>query len=255
MEAVVLGGVRTTVRRWGSGVPTVVIAHSAGLDAASSQWFGAALAERGVQAISIDLRGHGASMSRPEDVSLDSIAHDLAELPAALGLDQPHFVGTSLGGVVGSLAVRANPSGYRSMTIVCSPDRGHPAFVDRAARAEAAGMGAVTEETLERWFTVQQLADSTAPVDHARAALTRMRTSQWSVLWRDFANFSGHPALGSTLPVHCIAGALDQSTPPAVMERVAADVGGTLEVIDGAPHQALMTHANVIARLWAARNA
>lgn len=249
-----LRGDRTAVRRWGSGGPTVVVAHSAGLDGHSAQWFGEALAGLGAQLVSIDLRGHGSSTSGPARVTLDEIARDLAELPAALGLERPHLVGTSLGGAVGSLAVCFAPRAYESLTIVCAPDRGYQAFADRAARADSVGMPGIVDETLDRWFTQQQLDNAEASVELARTSVAGMQLTHWTALWRDFARFDGHPDLRGIVPVHCIAGELDQSTPPEVMSRVAETVGADLQVIGDAPHQALMTHSAEIAQLWASRN-
>lgn len=253
-DSVNLRGERTTVRRWGSDGPTVVVAHSVGLDGRSAQWFGAALAALGARVVAIDLRGHAGSTSLPERVSLSEIACDLSEVPAVLGLDRPHLLGTSIGGVVGSLAARISPHAYRSLTILCSPDRGYPTFLERAAEAEIYGMGAVVDQTLERWFTAQQLGDDDASVELARESVVGMRVDRWAALWRDFARFDGHPNLRGILPVQCIAGALDQSTSLEVMTRVAEAVGSEMQVVREAPHQALMTHADEIAQLWAARN-
>ncbi|HIY65352.1 MAG TPA: hypothetical protein H9830_03645, partial [Candidatus Agrococcus pullicola] len=140
---------------------------------------------------------------------------------------------------------------WRHLTIVASPDRGYPAFKERAT-ATAGGMEPLIALTIERWFEPKQIATAHPAVAYASERLRRMSARSWDALWLDFAEFPGHRRQleGLGLPGLCIAGAQDQSTPPAVVERVAGALGYELEMIEGAPHQLLQTHAETLFALW-----
>lgn len=93
------GGIRIAGDRRGDPAdPAVVFLHGGGQTRRSWSKVAAAVAKRGWQAITIDLRGHGESdWSAEGDYSLESLAADvrevLRELPA-----KPVLVGASLGG-------------------------------------------------------------------------------------------------------------------------------------------------------------
>ena len=53
------------------------------------------------QVMAMDLRGHGQSGYRADEpVSIRALADDVMALLAKLGLDQAHFCGLSLGGMI-----------------------------------------------------------------------------------------------------------------------------------------------------------
>ena len=83
--------------RTGSGQPLVLV-H--GITESRHTWdpLVPALAE-GFDVVAVDLRGHGESAKVPP-FDVGTLAEDLAELTAALGLERPHLIGHSLGGVV-----------------------------------------------------------------------------------------------------------------------------------------------------------
>lgn len=94
--------------RSGSGPPLVLV-H--GITENHHSWdpLVPRLAER-FDVVAVDLRGHGESAKvAPFDVV--TLAADVAELTARLGLERPHLVGHSLGGVVVSaMAATVNPA-------------------------------------------------------------------------------------------------------------------------------------------------
>lgn len=87
--------------------PAVVLVH--GITENSSSW--APVTERLAhdhRVITLDLRGHGAS-GTAERYDLEAMASDVGAVVAELGLDRPHLVGHSLGGIVVSAAGAAMP--------------------------------------------------------------------------------------------------------------------------------------------------
>ena len=48
-----------------------------------------------------DLRGHGATSSTAPPYRMEQLAQDAVDLLDVLGMDRVHFIGTSLGGMIG----------------------------------------------------------------------------------------------------------------------------------------------------------
>lgn len=250
MISLTLNGVRTAVHVWGQRGRPVVVAHSAGLDGESAAAFAETIVPAGYQVYAPDLRGHGRSDAEPEEATLAGMADDLSALPGALGLRGASLIGTSLGGVVAADAVTMPTSEYDDLTILCSPDKGYPAFAERAEAVRQDGMESVVESTLDRWFPTEELANNSLSVRLARDSLMRMSAPHWIAVWNDFAHWRGYGKPVPGVTVRVIAGENDVSTPPAVMSKVAAQYGTTLRVLKDAPHQALLTHPRKVAREW-----
>lgn len=241
-QTITLGGVETQLHTWGpASGPGVVVLHSAGLAGSSLRWFADQLVLRGHRVLAPDLRGHGGSRASAAEVTLAAMAADVVELGSRL--DAPaRLVGTSMGGVVAGLAASAEPGTWTDLTVVCAPDRGYPSFAERATAVTDGGMQSHVSSTVGRWFTPDQVAEGHVAVVEARQSLDGMDPACWDALWLDFALLGGWPDLRDVLRVHAIAGSADQSTPPEVMARLVDSAGGTLDVLDGAPNQLLMTH-------------
>ena len=89
--------------RYGAGPARFVLVHGLASNARLWDGAGAALAERGVASVAVDLRGHGQSPKPDDGYDFDSVTGDL--LPYLI--DRPVVVGQSYGGnVVVALAAR-----------------------------------------------------------------------------------------------------------------------------------------------------
>ncbi len=90
-------------RRGDPGAPAVVFLHGGGQTRRSWAKVAAAVAQRGWQAVTIDLRGHGESdWSDAGDYGLESLAADVREVLSELP-PRPVLVGASLGGFTSML--------------------------------------------------------------------------------------------------------------------------------------------------------
>ncbi len=103
-----------------------------------------------------DMRGHGDTIATPGPYSLEMLANDAVALLDELHIDQVHFVGISLGGMVG--LTLASTQGYRLQSLtVCDTgatlnDAGRAAWNERAKTA-LSGINNLIDATMERWFT------------------------------------------------------------------------------------------------------
>src|SRR6185295_19578925 len=88
------------------GAPVVTLSHS--LAANLHLWDAqAAVLKDRYRVLRYDIRGHGGSGVPPAPYTLEQMADDLHGLLRALGIARTHFVGLSMGGLIGmTLALR-----------------------------------------------------------------------------------------------------------------------------------------------------
>jgi pimeloyl-ACP methyl ester carboxylesterase len=87
-------------------------------------WFGWLPELAGVfRVIRPDARGHGRSQAPPPDYiwRLDDLVSDVVALLDGLGIARVHYVGESLGGIVGIAFAASHPERVRSLTLCATP--------------------------------------------------------------------------------------------------------------------------------------
>jgi 3-oxoadipate enol-lactonase len=104
-----------------------------------------------------DTRGHGKSEAPAGAYTLDQLADDARVLFAHLGIKQTHWVGLSMGGMIGQTFALKHPGVFQSLTLADTtsryPAEAAPAWADRIKAVQAGGMQAVADATLARWLT------------------------------------------------------------------------------------------------------
>ncbi len=104
-----------------------------------------------------DTRGHGQTSVPAGAYSLEQMAEDLHGLLTGLGIAQTHFVGLSMGGMIGQVFALKYPGMVQSL-VLCDTTSRYPAaaapiWEDRIRTVLAKGMEPLVGPTLERWFT------------------------------------------------------------------------------------------------------
>lgn len=104
-----------------------------------------------------DTRGHGASGAPAGAYTLELLADDLHGLLQALGVRSTHFVGLSMGGMIGQTYALKYPGMFTSLAL-CDTTSRYPAgaagvWTERIRTVETQGMEPLVESTLARWFT------------------------------------------------------------------------------------------------------
>ena len=121
--------------------PVVTFCHSLAAD--STLW---ALQRRALastyRVLCFDWRGHGGSDSSPGPYTFEQLADDARALLAKLGIDRTHFVGMSMGGMVGQVLALRSPEILSSLTL-CDTTAMMPK--DRAASWDAKIAAASTD--------------------------------------------------------------------------------------------------------------
>jgi 3-oxoadipate enol-lactonase len=245
MERVRLNGIEIAYRIDGDGAPTrpwLVFAHALGHD--HSMWDAQVGAfDRACNILRYDLRGHGSSSAPAGDYTLEQMADDLRALLDHLRIDRCHFVGLSLGAMVGIQAAIRSPRRIVCLALAGAMSRFSAQSQPHWARQLAAlrsplGMDAIIDATLSGWFTAAFFA--TRAGDVARAARVLRATPVDGFLGAVAAMTNADlttrlPSLGG--PILVLLGEGDRVTPAASAERILLAVPqARLHRIAGAAH-------------------
>ena len=138
------------------GAPWLTLSHS--LACSTHMWDPQieALKSR-YRILAYDTRGHGESMAPSGAYTLEQLADDLRALLRHLAIDSTHFVGLSMGGMIGQTFALKYPGVFLSLTLADTTSR-YPAdaagvWKERIHTVETRGMQPLVQPTLERWFT------------------------------------------------------------------------------------------------------
>jgi 3-oxoadipate enol-lactonase len=136
--------------------PAVILSHS--ILASSMMWEEqlAVLANAGWRAIAIDTRGHGQSSATTPPYTLDELGLDIITAMDQLGLAKAHFVGLSLGGMIG-FGLGIHHGDRLESLCICDARADAPTpffnqWNDRMEIAKREGCQALALPTTERWF-------------------------------------------------------------------------------------------------------
>ncbi|MCW5606232.1 MAG: alpha/beta fold hydrolase [Burkholderiales bacterium] len=136
--------------------PWVTMAHSLAWDSRMWDDFMDALTAK-FKVLRYDTRGHGGTDLTPGPYTLDLLADDAHALLEALGIRRTHWVGLSMGGMIGQTFAVKYPGVCQSMVLADTtsrfPAEAGPQWLNRIKLAETEGMNAIAEHLLGRWFT------------------------------------------------------------------------------------------------------
>jgi 3-oxoadipate enol-lactonase len=136
--------------------PVVTFGHS--LACHLGMWDAQVRALRGrYRVLRYDTRGHGQTSAPAGAYTLELLVADLHALLTGLGIQETHFVGLSMGGIIGQLFALEHPGMVRSLTLCDTTSRFGPGaaglWEERIRTVQARGMAPMVEPTLARWFT------------------------------------------------------------------------------------------------------
>jgi len=200
----------------------------------------------------IDLRGHGQSPLEPLALSMGDFADDVHETLIAQDFAPCAVAGFSFGSMTAQeLAIR-HPNAVSALMAMAGPctfdDATRPLLAARGTDALRDGMGAVIDATMERWFT-PGFRHSAAALE-ARRHLLETDPRGWAQGWNAIAALDTESRLPQLrIPVLCVAGEQDVSSPPAAVRRISAAVpGARYQEVPGAPHMIFIEQPEATAR-------
>ena len=239
----------------GSG-PWVTLSHSLSCDLTMWDGLAAALAPS-FKVLRHDTRGHGASGAPAGAYSFEQLTADITGLLDVLHIDRTHFVGLSMGGMIGQHFALAAPQRLGRLVIASStsriPPEAGPLWDERVRLAREQGCAALVEGTLGRWFTPAfraARADATGRIGRLIAATPVAGYVGCAAAIRHLDITARIGAIRA--PTLVIAGADDPGTPPAMSEVIAAAIpGARLEIIPSASHLSCIEQPETFNRLVA----
>jgi 3-oxoadipate enol-lactonase len=231
-----IDGDRAATRPW------LVFAHALGHD--HSMWEAQAGAfSRACNVLRYDLRGHGGSEAPRGDYTLEQMADDLRALLDHLSIRRCHFVGLSLGAMVGQMAAIRTPLRIASLALAGAACRFspqlQPAWAGRIAAVRSPlGMDAIIDATISGWFTAAFFAARAADLGRSVQVLRRTPVNGYigAIAAMSRADLTTRLA-AITCPVLVIAGDDDRVVPFANAEQILLHVPqAKLRRIHGAAH-------------------
>jgi 3-oxoadipate enol-lactonase len=225
------------------GAPVVVLSHSLG---SSLKMWGPQMESLRThfQVLRYDTRGHGGTESPSGPYTLETLGEDAIALLDALKFHRVHFVGLSMGGMIGQYLGLNHPARLLRL-VLCStaaviPQEAQPLWDQRIQTARTQGLGALVDATMERWFT---------------AAYLRKNSSMLGIIRREFLetapegfigcceairrlNFIGRlPAI--RIPTAILVGEDDPGTPVSASQAIQEKIAGSkLTILPAAKHLA-----------------
>jgi 3-oxoadipate enol-lactonase len=239
-----------------AGAPVVCMTHSLASDGGMWAEQVPPLLAAGFRVLRIDMRGHGGSDPVAGDYTMSQLANDVARVLDKLGIARVHYIGLSIGGMLGqALAIEHGSKLISALwcdTLPATPEGAAQAWADRVRIVrEAYSVAPLAGPTMERWFT-----DAYKPRHPHRWQEihdTIVGTSAAGYLGcaaaiQNFDFTAKLPAL--RLPVLVVVGDGDAGTPPAGNKRIADLIpGARYEEIKDARHFPNVEHPNTFNRL------
>ena len=187
-----------------------------------------------------DTCGHGASETTPGPYSIELLADDAAALIDHCALGPVHFIGLSMGGMIGQqLAVR-HPGKLVSLSLCDTASEMPPRAMwqERIALAQAEGTAGPVDGTLKRWFVPGFAEREPQTIAAVRAMILSTASEGCIACASAVRNMSQSQLLANIdVPTQIIVGRDDPACTLAASELLQRGIAGaTLHVIDDAAH-------------------
>jgi 3-oxoadipate enol-lactonase len=225
------------------GAPWLVFSHS--LACSVRMWDGEIDRHKDKYRVLVyDTRGHGQSAAPKGAYTLEGLADDLHALLKHLKIEKPHFVGLSMGGMIGQTFALKYPGVFRTMTLCDTtsryPAEAAPMWQERMRIAESKGMAPLVQPTLERWFTEGFRKNSKDKVERVAALIEKTPVSGYAGCCAAIPKINVTSRLKEIrTPALVICGNDDPATPPAMAREIQEHIpGARLALIPQAAHLA-----------------
>jgi len=189
-----------------------------------------------------DTRGHGDSDAPEDAYSLEQLAQDAVAVMDALEIEKVHWVGISMGGMVGQALALNHAERLRSL-VLCDttaeiPVEAQSLWQERIDKVRAEGMNTLVEETLRRWFTVPYLTRNPPSVGRIRDMILSTPVSGFIGCSEAIRRLNFLDRLGDIrLPTLIMVGEQDPGTPVANSAAIHSRIKDSrLEIIPSAAH-------------------
>jgi 3-oxoadipate enol-lactonase len=238
------------------GAPWLVLSHS--LACSVRMWDPqiAGLKDQ-YRILAYDTRGHGGTEATKGAYTLELLADDLFHLLKELKIEEPHYCGLSMGGMIGQTFALKYPGVFRTLTLADTtsryPAEAAPVWAERIKTVEAQGMAPLAQPTLERWFTEAFRKSRPDVVDGVRKLILATPPAGYIGCCHAIPRINLSARLKEIkCPILVIVGADDPGTPPAMAREIHENAPGSkLVVLPQAAHLANLEQPEAFTRALA----
>jgi len=224
-----------------ANAPVVTMSHSLATDLGMWDETVPALTSR-FRVLRYETRGHGKTEAPRGAYTLDQLADDALALLRDLGIQKTHWVGLSMGGMIGQALALKSPKVLQSLSLCDTSSRiptdAKPLWDDRIRTAEAKGMEPLVEPTLSRWFTPAFREKKKDVVDRVATMIRNTPVAGYAGCCQAISALNLTDRLSAIkVPTIVIVGEDDPGTPVAASRVIAENIkGAQLEIIPAAAH-------------------
>lgn len=200
-----------------------------------------------------DMRGHGLTSLPDGPFTIDTLADDLIALVKHLDLRPAIYCGLSVGGLVVQAIAVKRPDLVKKLILCNTAAKIGDAetWNQRIDAIRKGGLSAVSEATMQRWFTPDFHDVRRAEVEGYRLMLERQSVEAYirtAEAIRD-ADYRG-VVKNLTVPTLCLAGDDDKSIPASVVQDTADIIeGSAFEIIEQCGHMPSIAQPEQLAAL------
>jgi 3-oxoadipate enol-lactonase len=230
--------------------PWITLSHSLACNLGMWAPQVAALSRR-YKILRYDTRGHGRSSAPSGEYTLDQLADDAKALLDALEIRRTHWVGLSMGGMIGQTFALKYPGIFQSMVLADTTSRRAPdaakLWGERIRIARERGMEPLVETTLARWFTEPYRNTHQEVVGRIADDIRATPVAGYIGCCQAIAKIDVTDRLKEIeCPTLVIVGEQDQGTPPAMAREIHENLPGSeLQIIPSAAHLSSIEQAEV----------
>ncbi|HKF72510.1 MAG TPA: alpha/beta fold hydrolase [Stellaceae bacterium] len=223
--------------------PIVCLTHSLSSD--SGMWAEQLppLLAAGFRVLRLDMRGHGGSDPVANPYTMSDLVGDIVTAIDSLGLDRVHYVGLSIGGMIGQGFAIEHGARLKSLmlcdTLPATLPDAKAAWAPRVeAVTKANSLAPIADATMERWFTDAFKPRNPRRWQQIRDTIAATPPLAFLGCAAAIQGFDWVPKLPSVkAPTLVVCGGEDPGTPPAQNQRIAGLIpGARYEEIANARH-------------------
>lgn len=236
--------------------PVVCLTHSLASDGGMWAEQMPPLVAAGFRVLRLDMRGHGGSDPVAGDYTMDALAADVAAVLDALAIDKVHFIGLSIGGMIGQAFALRHAARLHSVmlcdTLPATAPGAKEIWAPRIAAVQAANsVASLADSTIERWFTDAFKPRNPVRWRQIRDTIAATTAAGYLGCAGAILDFDFVPKLpGIKTPTLVVCGSEDPGTPAADNRRIASLIpGGRYEEIADARHFPNVEHPTIFNRI------
>ena len=224
-----------------ANAPVVTMSHSLATDFGMWDPTVPALTGR-FRVLRYETRGHGKTEAPRGAYSLDQLADDALALLRELGIQKTHWVGLSMGGMIGQALALKAPQVLKSLSLCDTssriPPEAKPLWDERVHTAETKGMEPLVEGTLARWLTTPFRERGGEVVERVRGMIRSTNPVGYIGCCQAISSLNLTDRIGVIKsPTLIIVGEEDQGTPVAASRVMNEQIKGSqLAILKSAAH-------------------